>query len=753
MCLTLFWLSAVSGSQFGVVVTGDFALSVSPSTITVVQGSSATTTAVVTSIINFSSPVTLAVSGLPSGAIAGFGTNPVTPPRGGSASSLLIITAVSSVPVATYPLTVTGSNGTASHSASLALQVVASGPPPDFTLIVSPESVSMPQGSTTSSTVTVVSTNGFSSPVSLIASGLPPGLTMSFATNPVTPSAGGSASSVVRVLASSSLRIGLYGITITGSSGSLTHSTGLTVIVSAPADFSITPSSSSISIAQGSSGSTTIMITFINGLSSPVALSTTWIGSPTGLTISMPSLVAPTTNGFASAALGIAASSTASVGSFTLRVTGTSGSLAHSVDIAVQVASSQKDFTVTVSPGIVTMVHGSEATTTVTVFSVGGFSSAVSLLASNVPDGMVVVFGTNTITPPVGGLASSILTVAASPSASTGTHSVTITAVSGGCVHSVSLTAIVTQVAAPDFSLSAAPSSLTLTQGSSATASVAVLSENEFNSAVALSGSWLTSAPNGVTFTIPSPITPLSNGTATSTLTITTSSSAPLGNFTIRITGTSGGLSHYIDINVIVAVTGPTCVIATATYGSELAPEVEILRNFRDQMIMKTYAGSNFMIVFNAWYYSFSPNVAQYIAQHSAAKAVMKAALYPLLGIMRLGTVVFQSTSVSSEGATIFAGLVISSLIGEAYLAIPMTIVRKISSRARSVAGRLEKILSMILSTALATIFLIDISHVSAFLMSVSSAIVVLATMFMSGLMVSRIIVRVTETGEAAPRT
>jgi hypothetical protein len=202
-----------------------------------------------------------------------------------------------------------------------------------------------------------------------------------------------------------------------------------------------------------------------------------------------------------------------------------------------------------------------------------------------------------------------------------------------------------------------------------------------------------------------------------------------------------------------VAVTGPTCVIATATYGSELAPEVEILRNFRDQMIMKTYAGSNFMIVFNAWYYSFSPNVAQYIAQHSAAKAVMKAALYPLLGIMRLGTVVFQSTSVSSEGATIFAGLVISSLIGEAYLAIPMTIVRKISSRARSVAGRLEKILSMILSTALATIFLIDISHVSAFLMSVSSAIVVLATMFMSGLMVSRIIVRVTETGEAAPRT
>jgi hypothetical protein len=58
------------------------------------------------------------------------------------------------------------------------------------------------------------------------------------------------------------------------------------------------------------------------------------------------------------------------------------------------------------------------------------------------------------------------------------------------------------------------------------------------------------------------------------------------------------------------------CIIATTTYGSELTPEVQLLRGFRDKIVLSTFAGSQFMKLFYAWYYSFSPDVAVFIASH-----------------------------------------------------------------------------------------------------------------------------------------
>ena len=54
------------------------------------------------------------------------------------------------------------------------------------------------------------------------------------------------------------------------------------------------------------------------------------------------------------------------------------------------------------------------------------------------------------------------------------------------------------------------------------------------------------------------------------------------------------------------------CLIATAAFGSELAPQVRFLRNFRDQHIMSTSASPSFMSIFNTWHYSFSPRIADY---------------------------------------------------------------------------------------------------------------------------------------------
>jgi len=109
------------------------------------------------------------------------------------------------------------------------------------------------------------------------------------------------------------------------------------------------------------------------------------------------------------------------------------------------------------------------------------------------------------------------------------------------------------------------------------------------------------------------------------------------------------------------------CIIATATYGSELSPEVQYLRGFRNQVVLSTFAGSQFMELFNAWYYSFSPGVAGFIADCPILRSVTKAVLYPLVGTLHLSAATYQLFSFNSEVGVVMAGLVASSLIGLVY--------------------------------------------------------------------------------------
>jgi len=119
----------------------------------------------------------------------------------------------------------------------------------------------------------------------------------------------------------------------------------------------------------------------------------------------------------------------------------------------------------------------------------------------------------------------------------------------------------------PDFSISASPNSLSLTLPSSgstsATSTIRVTSINGFSSQVSLSASWVGTTPSGVTCSFSkNTVTPPSNGQDSSILTITASSSASTGSFTLRVTGTSGSLTHYADITVVIS------------YGSSLSVQV-----------------------------------------------------------------------------------------------------------------------------------------------------------------------------------
>lgn len=124
---------------------------------------------------------------------------------------------------------------------------------------------------------------------------------------------------------------------------------------------------------------------------------------------------------------------------------------------------------------------------------------------------------------------------------------------------------------------------------------------------------------------------------------------------------------------------GP-CLIASATYGSELAPEVQFLRTFRDQSVQSTFAGTNFMKVFNSFYYSFSPTVASALAESPILSQMVRVLLYPLMAALRVSSTIFDGLSFMPELAVVLAGILASTLIGAAYLT-PMVAVSKIKRK------------------------------------------------------------------------
>lgn len=138
------------------------------------------------------------------------------------------------------------------------------------------------------------------------------------------------------------------------------------------------------------------------------------------------------------------------------------------------------------------------------------------------------------------------------------------------------------------------------------------------------------------------------------------------GTYTVsaEYLGSGAYLSSAGDaITLTVAPSG--CLIATAAFGSELTPQVQFLRDFRDNRILSTAAGSSFMNVFNSWYYSFSPSVADYERDQPWLQHAVKTAIYPLLGILTVSEKAFAS--MPGEYGAITAGIIASSMIGAVY--------------------------------------------------------------------------------------
>jgi subtilase family serine protease len=313
--------------------TPSFTLSDSPSSLTITQGGSGTSTITVNDVNGFSGSVTLAASGLPSGVTATFGTNPTT------GTSVLTLTASSTATTGSATVTITGTSGSLTATTTLALTVNSTATP-NFTIAASPTSVTVTQGSSGTSTITITSTGGFNSATTLAASGLPSGVTAAFSTNPVTPPANGSATSTLTLTASSTATVGTATVTITGTSGSTSHSTTIALTVNASSgtkNFTLSLSPSSFTIDDNGSVSTTLTVTSVNGFHSPVELSVNEFPTDVSATASS-NPVTPPANGSVKVTLIWSASRRAPTGTTTIELIGTSGSLTNQTPVTITVA-------------------------------------------------------------------------------------------------------------------------------------------------------------------------------------------------------------------------------------------------------------------------------------------------------------------------------------------------------------------------------------------------------------------------------
>jgi len=119
---------------------------------------------------------------------------------------------------------------------------------------------------------------------------------------------------------------------------------------------------------------------------------------------------------------------------------------------------------------------------------------------------------------------------------------------------------------------------------------------------------------------------------------------------------------------------GGGCLVATATYGSELAPQVQLLRELRDNVVFRTNSGTAFMAIFNEFYYSFSPTIADWERQNPLFKETVKTAITPMLSTLSI----LNYAEIDSEQEMLGYGIGIILLNIGMYFAAPMVIIVKL---------------------------------------------------------------------------
>lgn len=293
-----------------------FSLAVTPGTLSIARGSKGTVTATTTVSGGFSAAVQFTAT-TPSGITASFTPSTIAPP--GSGSSVLTLTAGSTVAAGSYSITISGTSGTTVHSSTVSLTVTA--PAPSFTLSAAPTSLSLAPGASASAQITSSPINGFKGSVTLSAPTPVSGVTLRFNGTQMT------------VQTSSATAPGSYPIIVTGSSAGVSPSPTVIVTLNI-GGFTLSAGASSVTVARGKSNTLSLRTATTFGFNSPVALSVTGLAKGVIGTFSPATITNPATG---ASTLTFTAASTATVGTQIVTITATSGSLSQTIRVSVTV--------------------------------------------------------------------------------------------------------------------------------------------------------------------------------------------------------------------------------------------------------------------------------------------------------------------------------------------------------------------------------------------------------------------------------
>lgn len=124
-------------------------------------------------------------------------------------------------------------------------------------------------------------------------------------------------------------------------------------------------------------------------------------------------------------------------------------------------------------------------------------------------------------------------------------------------------------------------------------------------------------------------------------------------------------------------VDGGGCLIATAAHGTEMSPQVQLLREVRDSKVSSTQSGAAFMTMFNQFYYSFSPTISDMERQNPLLKEAVKVTITPMLSTLTI----LHHVDVNSEQEMLGYGIGIILLNMGIYFVVPAAIILQIRSR------------------------------------------------------------------------
>jgi uncharacterized membrane protein len=442
------------------------------------------------------------------------------PPSG---TSTLTVSAPIGTREGEYEVSITGTSGSLTNYTDVYVEVEA----PDFFIFPSQFELTMQAGQTCTSTLTAQGIDGFTGPVDLTAS---PSTGLTGTLSPSSVSVPSSPTSTLTIKTASNVGPGFYSVNITGTSNALgiNETTAVYVTVIGP-EFNLFANPSSLTISPGGSGTSTIFLSGENGFSGTVTLG---YSAPAGVTASFsPSSI----SGVQSSTMTVSVSSGSFPGTeYDINVTGTGGSQASPTIVSVLVASplTAGGFSLSDSQTIISLAAGTSQTASVTISANGGFTGPAEVYAypSSIDLNASLSASLVTTFPQVATLSVN--------STVPGVYSVDVSGAGGTSFQDLTVIVVVT---GPDFTLSASPSSLTITAGSSETSTISITPSGGFINPVTFTAT----SPQGITVTIGSETSPV--------VTISVDPAIAPGSYTVDVNGASGLLSRDVIITVNVA--------------------------------------------------------------------------------------------------------------------------------------------------------------------------------------------------------